>query len=65
MKVQRIEKHIIKKSDRDFYYLDDLCFKSKNLYNFGLYILRQAYVGKHELIEDYKDLIEKEKYISE
>jgi putative transposase len=35
-----VEKHIIKPSNEIYKILDDLCFKSKNLYNKANYIIR-------------------------
>ena len=40
MKVQRVERHIIKKSSEDYELLDDLCFDAKNLYNYITFILK-------------------------
>ena len=40
----RMEKHIIKSSNPHFLMLDDFCFKSKNLYNFANYQLRQDFI---------------------
>ena len=42
----RVEKHQIKPSNKYYKLLDELCFKSKNLYNTGLYIERQAFLEK-------------------
>lgn len=39
----RIEKHIIKTSHAYYGMLDEFCFKSKNLYNFANYQIRQAF----------------------
>ena len=39
--MQLVEKHIIKKGHLFYTSLDDLCFKSKNLYNATLYAIRQ------------------------
>ncbi len=49
----RIERHIILKDK----VLDNLCFLSKNLYNYVTYILRQVASEKFENISEYKDLI--------
>ena len=38
-----VEQHIIKSNHPSFKVLDDLCFKSKNLYNCALYEVRQHY----------------------
>lgn len=44
MKVNRVEQHRIKKSHKFFSIIDDLCWKSKNMYNYGNYIVRQEFV---------------------
>lgn len=44
MKVNRVEQHRIKKSYKFFSIIDDLCWKSKNMYNYGNYIVRQEFV---------------------
>ena len=40
-----IEKHIIKPSNELYPVLDEMCFKSKNLYNKANYIIRQEFIG--------------------
>lgn len=50
----RVEKHIIKNTDKYYDLLMDFCFKSKNLYNHGLYVLRQEYITNHKVISFYK-----------
>ena len=55
MKVQRTEQHIIK-SGSDFGKLvDEYCYKSKNLYNYANYIIRQEFVDNGKWIR-YNDL---------
>jgi len=54
MTLTRTERHIIKQRDTN---LDDLMFKSKNLYNFVNYILRQVFYEKLELIPEYSDIV--------
>lgn len=44
MRVSRVEKHIIKKSSKFYKTIDELCWKSKNMYNYGNYIIRQEFV---------------------
>ena len=45
MKVQRSEQHRIKR-DSDFgKFIDEYCLKSKNLYNFANYIIRQEFIS--------------------
>ena len=53
------------KSKKDFRILSELCHNSKNLYNYVNYIVRQAFVGKSENIEEYRDLIQEGRFISE
>ena len=50
----RVEKHQIKPSNRYYKLLDELCFKSKNLYNTGLYVERQALLEKDPSFKDIK-----------
>ena len=68
MKVQRTEQHIIKLDSELGKFVDDYCFKSKNLYNYANYILRKEFVNNGNWIgyntlfqmvkdsEPYKDL---------
>ena len=44
MNVNRVEQHRIKNSHKFFPIIDDLCWKSKNMYNYGNYIIRQEFV---------------------
>lgn len=55
MIVQRSEQHIIKKSNKYYPMLDDFCFKSKNLYNHAMYIVRQEFISSGKWIR-YQDL---------
>ena len=50
----RVEKHQIKPSNKYYKLLDELCFKSKNLYNTGLYVERQALLEKDPSFKDIK-----------
>ena len=50
MLVKRVERHQLKFSKE----LDELCFKSKNLYNYLNYIVRQAFINDGELLNEYK-----------
>ena len=50
----RVEKHQIKPSNKYYKLLDELCFKSKNLYNTGLYIERQAFFEKDPNLKGIK-----------
>lgn len=55
MKVNRTEKHIITKSNTMWEQLDELCFKSKNMYNYANYIMRKSFIAKEGIIK-YNDL---------
>ena len=55
MKIQRVEQHQIKKSNPMWKVIDDYCFKSKNVYNYGNYIIRQEFINNNNWIR-YKDL---------
>ena len=48
--MQLVEKHNIKKSNSFYTEIDDLCFRSKNLYNSLLYIANNYYKDKEEYI---------------
>lgn len=63
MRVQRVEKHIIKRNHPDWKICDKLCFSSKNLYNKVNFIIRSAFLGKAENIEDFKDLIKNDRFV--
>ncbi|MGE5658918.1 MAG: RNA-guided endonuclease InsQ/TnpB family protein [Actinomycetota bacterium] len=42
--MQLIERHIIKATEHRFAEIDELAFKSKNLYNAGNYLIRQSFI---------------------
>lgn len=50
MKVQRVEKQMIKPTNEYFPMLDHFCFLSKNLYNHANYIVRQSFVKDNKWI---------------
>lgn len=50
-----VERHIIKKSDKKWKSLDDICFLSKNLYNSALYYIRKYKEENGKFIR-YNDL---------
>lgn len=54
-KVQRVEKHIIKKSNPYYKMLDNFCFLAKNLYNHANYILRHEFIENGRAVS-YRDL---------
>lgn len=45
----RSEIHIIHKNHRLYKYCDDLCYKSKNLYNHANYLKRQAFINNEKI----------------
>ena len=55
MKVSRIEKHNISKNHPMWSICDEYCFKSKNLYNYTNYIIRQSFIN-NQGIPKYNDL---------
>ncbi|TAE15364.1 MAG: transposase, partial [Oscillatoriales cyanobacterium] len=42
--MQLAERHIIKSTENRFVEIDELAFKSKNLYNAANYLIRQSFV---------------------
>ena len=48
--MQLIEQHIIKKDDERYKILDEVCFKSKNLYNAALYEIRQHFFNTKQFL---------------
>lgn len=53
MIVNRAERHYIKKAHKDFKVIDDLCFKSKNVYNYANYLIRQQFVENGKIIKRF------------
>ena len=51
MLVNRVEQHQIKKTDSIWKVVDDLCWKSKNVYNCANYIIRQEFINNHNYIK--------------
>ena len=52
--MQLVEKHVVKESDKNYRILDELCFKSKNLYNSTLYAIRQEFCSSGIYLSYYK-----------
>lgn len=48
--MQLVEQHIIKKNDSRYKILDEVCFKSKNLYNAALYEIRQHFFNTKQFL---------------
>lgn len=55
MKVNRTEQIIIKKDHPKFKIIDEMCYKSKNLYNYANYLIRQEFTTNNNFIK-YRDL---------
>lgn len=55
MIVNRTERHIINKNHVMWSACDELCFKSKNVYNYANYIMRQEFITTQKVIK-YNDL---------
>lgn len=49
-KATRVEKHRINKDHKMYSIIDDYCFKSKNLYNFSNYVIRQEFIKNNKYI---------------
>ena len=50
------ETHQIKPNHKLYSICDELCFKSKNLYNAALYQFRQSYFDKEKSVLSWKDI---------
>jgi len=50
MKGNRVEQHKIKKNNPCWKIIDELCFKSKNLYNYANYMVRQEFIKNNKWI---------------
>ena len=54
MLVERVERHIVTKNDVNYKAIDDICFKSKNLYNYVNYDLRQSFIHTGKLPSEFE-----------
>ncbi|MDD4779119.1 MAG: transposase [Tissierellia bacterium] len=59
MKVNRVEQHLIKKNNPDWKIIDELCFKSKNIYNYANYIIRQVFIITN-LLKENKEITQEQ-----
>lgn len=61
MEIQRVERHIITKTNKNFEAINNICLKSKNLYNYVNYILRQSFINtgkiplENEIVKKFHD----------
>lgn len=53
IEVQRVEKHIIKSNHNLYALIDDYSFKSKNLYNYANYLVRQEFINNGNWIKEF------------
>ena len=51
MKSKRVEQHLIKKNNLIWKTIDDICFRSKNVYNCANYIIRQEFINNNKWIQ--------------
>ena len=58
-----VETHVVKKGHPFYDWAMSECSLSRNLYNRVLFIYRQAFTGKHENIEEYRDIIKDERFV--
>ena len=52
MIVNRVEQHIIKENNVNWLFIDNMCLKSKNLYNYANYIIRQEFIKNNTICMD-------------
>ena len=54
MKTNRVEQQVISKQHPLWKIIDDMCFKSKNLYNYANYIIRQEFINNNNYVNYYE-----------
>lgn len=64
-KIQRVERHIINNKHPCFRVFDELCFKSKNLYNYANYIIRQIFIITSKLSKNERAYKEQLDYLKD
>jgi Probable transposase. len=52
--MQLVEKHMIDRNHWLYKQLDNLCFLSKNLFNYANYLIRQKFISSGEYLDYYK-----------
>lgn len=52
--VQRVERHIVVRSNKNFKRIDELSFAAKNLYNKANYVVRQEFISSRKLVAEGK-----------
>lgn len=63
-KIQRVERHIINNKHPCFRVFEELCFKSKNLYNYANYQIRQIFIITSKLAKNEKATQEQLEYLN-
>ncbi len=53
IKILRTQIHVIRKNHRLYKYCDDVCFKSKNLYNYANFLMRQEFINNGKPISSF------------
>ncbi|TAE59684.1 MAG: transposase [Nostocales cyanobacterium] len=49
-----VERHIIKKTHQFYQQIDELCWRSKNLYNYANYLVRQSFIFEGRYLDNTK-----------
>ncbi|WP_413171362.1 RNA-guided endonuclease InsQ/TnpB family protein [Anabaena azotica] len=49
-----VERHIIKKTHQFYQQIDELCWRSKNLYNYANYLVRQSFILEGSYLDNTK-----------
>lgn len=52
--LSRVERHVIKRADKNYSKIKDICHRCKNLYNYTNYILRQSLFAQKGLPNEYQ-----------
>ena len=52
--LSRVERHVIKKANKNYSKIKDICHRCKNLYNYTNYILRQSLFRQEGLPKEYE-----------
>ena len=47
--MQQVERHIVQENNPIWQQIDELCFLSKNLYNYANYKVRQSFIFQRDL----------------
>ena len=64
MLVNRVEQHIIDKNHELYLKVDEYSFKTKNLYNYANYLIRQTFIITSKLNEEKEISQEQQEFLS-